>query len=270
MGGSKKKGKKDKPAGTDAPSAADDKPKKSAPAASAEALQLEKLRKQIMPLADACAKCKELQGERLFSTCARCGVAKYCSRECQVAHWSGHKEMCRAYGAAQQAVREQEERTAWEHAFEEKLYVWPQEVPVQLQSAPSHTVRRLLVKNPDLPTGRRSIAACELEAGCKGGVTLTMALARALYRARVPDVANRIEGVRALGEAVAPLALALGALHDGAKASRSAIVVVEVNYAPIEVLMSSRHGSACVITTATAFACSLSNPPPTAPSHPKS
>lgn len=35
--------------------------------------------------------------------CARCNVAKYCSKECQAAHWKagGHKDVCKALASVQ-------------------------------------------------------------------------------------------------------------------------------------------------------------------------
>ena len=32
--------------------------------------------------------------EEASSACARCGTVRYCSRECQRAHWKAHKPMC--------------------------------------------------------------------------------------------------------------------------------------------------------------------------------
>ena len=104
--------------------------------------QLAQLRKVIMPRADACARCQEPAAEQQLSSCARCGIAKYCSRACQVAHWPGHKESCRLYSSALQIVRENEDRAAWLQAMDKTPYIWPVDAPMQLQSAASQTLRR--------------------------------------------------------------------------------------------------------------------------------
>jgi len=38
-----------------------------------------------------CWGCSTLFGT---STCSKCGVGKFCGRECQVKHWKNHKEIC--------------------------------------------------------------------------------------------------------------------------------------------------------------------------------
>ena len=51
-----------------------------------------------------CFHCgKEATGASSFPKCSKCGVASYCSRDCQVSHWKsggdkiGHKHSCTAY-----------------------------------------------------------------------------------------------------------------------------------------------------------------------------
>ncbi len=40
-----------------------------------------------------------------LSKCSRCNVAKYCGRDCQLAHWkAGHKAECKALAAEQKDV----------------------------------------------------------------------------------------------------------------------------------------------------------------------
>ena len=42
--------------------------------------------------AGACANCERT--EPTMSSCARCGLVKYCGRDCQRAHWKEHKTLC--------------------------------------------------------------------------------------------------------------------------------------------------------------------------------
>ena len=42
--------------------------------------------------AGACAHCE--RHEPTLSSCSRCGLVKYCSRDCQRAHWKEHKPLC--------------------------------------------------------------------------------------------------------------------------------------------------------------------------------
>ena len=41
-----------------------------------------------------CANCKSAENLKL---CGKCKMTKYCSRECQLAHWSIHKEVCESF-----------------------------------------------------------------------------------------------------------------------------------------------------------------------------
>lgn len=49
----------------------------------------------------ACAGCEMLEPSNgpKFATCSRCGLARYCSAQCQKAHWKSHKQDCRAANA---------------------------------------------------------------------------------------------------------------------------------------------------------------------------
>ena len=42
--------------------------------------------------AGACAHCE--RHEPTLSSCSRCGLVKYCGRDCQRAHWKEHKPLC--------------------------------------------------------------------------------------------------------------------------------------------------------------------------------
>ena len=44
---------------------------------------------------DACSK---FQPDRNMFDCGRCKLVKYCSKECQVAHWKKHKKTCLEFG----------------------------------------------------------------------------------------------------------------------------------------------------------------------------
>lgn len=45
-----------------------------------------------------CAKCGKQDSKLLV--CAKCKLFRYCSRECQVAHWKDHKGRCKEYASA--------------------------------------------------------------------------------------------------------------------------------------------------------------------------
>ena len=63
--------------------------------------QLEEQQQQEGPVCFHCGK--EATNEVTFPKCSKCGVASYCSRECQVSNWKsggdkiGHKHACAAY-----------------------------------------------------------------------------------------------------------------------------------------------------------------------------
>eukprot|EP00798_Chlamydomonas_sp_ICE-L_P007285 gene7285-401_t len=43
-----------------------------------------------------CDNCEKVEGGKQFSRCSACRSARYCSKECQTAHWaSGHKKECK-------------------------------------------------------------------------------------------------------------------------------------------------------------------------------
>ena len=44
-----------------------------------------------------CAGCQAISHLR---KCEACGVARYCGRDCQRAHWKSHREACRAVASA--------------------------------------------------------------------------------------------------------------------------------------------------------------------------
>ena len=49
------------------------------------------------PRTGMCVAClKEAEDATLFN-CSACGMAKYCSRECQVGDWSSHRHLCKAW-----------------------------------------------------------------------------------------------------------------------------------------------------------------------------
>ena len=50
-------------------------------------------RSQVNP--NICGFCLKEGTERRFQKCGRCLSAKYCSKECQHAHWPTHKPLCR-------------------------------------------------------------------------------------------------------------------------------------------------------------------------------
>ncbi|SMR43744.1 unnamed protein product [Zymoseptoria tritici ST99CH_3D1] len=45
------------------------------------------------PFQSQCLSCSQIAAG--LQTCARCKAAKYCSRECQAAHWTAHKSACK-------------------------------------------------------------------------------------------------------------------------------------------------------------------------------
>ena len=43
-----------------------------------------------------CDRCSESVSAGDVKRCAKCGIARYCGRSCQVAHWPDHKATCKA------------------------------------------------------------------------------------------------------------------------------------------------------------------------------
>ena len=50
--------------------------------------------RKTLPKVGYCGSCCEIKERALHSVCSRCRIEKYCSRECQVAHWPKHAEFC--------------------------------------------------------------------------------------------------------------------------------------------------------------------------------
>lgn len=62
------------------------------------------------PFIGSTTKCNKCGSEgRTLKLCSGCKVARYCSKECQIAHWSEHKKMCQY--ATQRAKKRFEEET---------------------------------------------------------------------------------------------------------------------------------------------------------------
>ena len=53
--------------------------------------------RKTLPKVGMCYNCKETKERALLSVCSRCGVAQYCSWECQVVDWPRHEMHCDAY-----------------------------------------------------------------------------------------------------------------------------------------------------------------------------
>lgn len=49
-----------------------------------------------------CHNCNAIKEFRYIKECARCKTAQYCSRECQLAHWKKHKDVCKRLVAERQ------------------------------------------------------------------------------------------------------------------------------------------------------------------------
>ena len=50
--------------------------------------------RKTFPKEGKCFHCREVKERSLLMVCSRCGIMQYCSRKCQVAHWSRHKSDC--------------------------------------------------------------------------------------------------------------------------------------------------------------------------------
>jgi len=50
--------------------------------------------KKIIPKMGKCFNCNDERERVNLSFCSRCMISQYCSRECQVAHWPEHEELC--------------------------------------------------------------------------------------------------------------------------------------------------------------------------------
>eukprot|EP00956_Cyclotella_meneghiniana_P022780 scaffold43448_cov51-Cyclotella_meneghiniana.AAC.2 len=44
-----------------------------------------------------CWNCEKVEDIKVFKECTFCKLANYCSYECAVAHWPGHKEQCKEW-----------------------------------------------------------------------------------------------------------------------------------------------------------------------------
>jgi len=65
--------------------------------------------RKTVPKAGICYHCREVKERSTLSVCSRCMIYQYCSRECQIADWSEHKnnEECELY------VRAHREQIDW-------------------------------------------------------------------------------------------------------------------------------------------------------------
>lgn len=69
-------------------------------------------RVRVLPVSDTpnftmqhvCLGCGKADGSKLLR-CARCNVAYYCSKQCQVAHWGAHKSECAPQSTFDKDVR---------------------------------------------------------------------------------------------------------------------------------------------------------------------
>lgn len=51
----------------------------------------------IAKVSQECTGCGETEGHKKFQQCSVCKITYYCSRKCQVSHWSEHKENCEPF-----------------------------------------------------------------------------------------------------------------------------------------------------------------------------
>ena len=61
----------------------------------------------LMPMAGQCGFCKKASTElpNPLRKCRGCGIAKYCSQECQKRAWPEHKKVCRDIKTVLQVIR---------------------------------------------------------------------------------------------------------------------------------------------------------------------
>jgi hypothetical protein len=50
--------------------------------------------RKTLPKLGGCDHCGVVKERALLMVCSRCRITQYCSRECQIADWSRHKEFC--------------------------------------------------------------------------------------------------------------------------------------------------------------------------------
>ena len=62
--------------------------------------------RKTLPKLGKCYHCKLVKERAMLMVCGTCGVAQYCSRKCQMAHWPSHKCDCDIYDC----VPEQQEK----------------------------------------------------------------------------------------------------------------------------------------------------------------
>ena len=63
-----------------------------------------------------CACCEKFEDK--MKRCARCRNVRYCSKDCQVKHWTMHKSLCVAKDARDVRERKREEESASEREME--------------------------------------------------------------------------------------------------------------------------------------------------------
>ena len=61
--------------------------------------------RKTMPKLGICHHCHESKERALLMVCSRCKVHQYCSRQCQVANWSSHWELCDTYVDAHEQMQ---------------------------------------------------------------------------------------------------------------------------------------------------------------------
>jgi len=49
------------------------------------------------PRTGMCLACRKKAEDSTLFNCSACGLLKYCSRECQVGHWSSHRSLCKVW-----------------------------------------------------------------------------------------------------------------------------------------------------------------------------